>query len=109
MVHITIYKNGLGEYTGFRTSGHASYAEYGQDIVCAAISVLTINTVNSVEKLTDCEFGFDKDEESGRMEFILEEQAPAEAKLLLSSMVLGLQGIQESYGKAYLSLNFKEV
>ena len=29
------------------SKGHAGYAEEGQDIVCAAVSALVINTVNS--------------------------------------------------------------
>ena len=33
--------------------GHAGYDEYGKDIVCAAVSVLTVNMANSVEKFTD--------------------------------------------------------
>ena len=33
-------------------SGHAGAAPYGQDIVCAAVSVLTINLYNSIRTLT---------------------------------------------------------
>ena len=36
--------------------GHAGYDEYGKDIVCAAVSVLTVNMANSVEKFTDDSF-----------------------------------------------------
>ena len=33
--------------------GHAGYAEKGKDIVCAAISVLYQNLVNSIDELSD--------------------------------------------------------
>lgn len=33
----------------FELTGHAGYAEYGQDIVCAAISALSISAVNGLE------------------------------------------------------------
>ncbi|MFQ8841000.1 MAG: ribosomal-processing cysteine protease Prp [Clostridium fessum] len=37
-------------------NGHAGYDEYGKTIVCAAVSVLTVNMANSVEKFTDDQF-----------------------------------------------------
>ena len=33
--------------------GHAEYAERGWDIVCAAVSALTQNLVDSIESLTE--------------------------------------------------------
>ena len=56
MTKVTIYKNDMNECVGFRAYGHAGYAEEGQDVVCAAISVLTINTMNSIEAFTEEEF-----------------------------------------------------
>ena len=41
---------------GFEITGHAGYAEYGQDIVCAAVSVLALNMANSVERLQTIDF-----------------------------------------------------
>ena len=34
----------------FTCNGHAGYAEESEDIVCAAISMLVINTANCIEK-----------------------------------------------------------
>ena len=47
MITITVKKRN-GNYLEFVSKGHAGYAEEGQDIVCAAVSVLVINTVNSL-------------------------------------------------------------
>ena len=52
MITITVKKRN-GNYLEFVSKGHAGYAEEGQDIVCAAVSVLVINTVNSLETFTD--------------------------------------------------------
>ena len=52
MTNIIIRKNTDGEYRGFKLEGHAGSGEYGKDIVCAAISILSINTVNSLEKFS---------------------------------------------------------
>ena len=42
MITITVKKRN-GNYLEFVSKGHAGYAEEGQDIVCAAVSVLVIN------------------------------------------------------------------
>ena len=56
MTHITIYKSTNGGIVGFRSAGHAGYAEEGSDIICSAVSILTFNTINSIEKFTDAKF-----------------------------------------------------
>ena len=48
MIHISFFKRG-GVYYGFRESGHADYAESGQDVVCAAVSAMTMLVINTVE------------------------------------------------------------
>ena len=97
---------------GFSVSGHAdAYAEVGQDVVCAGISALVINAVNSIEQFTSSRFSCETaGEEGGRIEFSLTERADAaDTQLLLSSMVLGLSEIEQQYGNEYLTLEFKEV
>ena len=69
MTKVFIYKNEKNECVGFKTFGHAGYAEEGEDIVCAAISVLVINTMNSIEALTDTKASLDTDEEEGYIEY----------------------------------------
>ena len=39
-------------FLGFEISGHAGFANHGEDIVCAAVSVLSINTANALTELT---------------------------------------------------------
>ena len=109
MITVTIYQNHDGEYTGFNCIGHAEYAEAGEDIVCAAASVLVINTVNSVEGLVQDAFDCVTDEESGLIDFTLKKGYSKESLLLIRSMVLGLQGIQNNYGNEYIRIIFKEV
>lgn len=109
MIHVTIYRNQRNEYTGFHCIGHAGYAEEGEDIVCAAASALVITTANSIEQLVGDAFSIVTDEESGLIDLSLQEDYSGESVLLIRSLVLGLQGIQNFYGNEYLSLNFKEV
>ena len=109
MVTITIYENQNKEYTAFRCMGHAEYAVLGEDIVCAAVSVLVINTINSVEHLVSDTFELTTDQESGLIDFFFFLGYSKESLLLIRSLVLGLQGIQKNYGTEYIMLKFEEV
>ncbi len=44
----------------------------GEDVVCAGVSALVINTINSIGNLTEEAFSIDTDEESGQIVFRLE-------------------------------------
>ncbi|WP_026494638.1 ribosomal-processing cysteine protease Prp [Butyrivibrio sp. WCD3002] len=109
MTSIVIRKNSDGEYMGFELSGHAGSGEYGKDIVCAAISMLTINTVNSLEKFTDDAFTCDANAEEGHILVTSENGFSAEGELLLKSFELGITGVFKQYGNEFLDIKFEEV
>ena len=48
MVKITFYKSN-GVFYAFEETGHSGYADSGNDIVCAAISAMTMLVVNAIE------------------------------------------------------------
>ena len=98
-----------GKYKGFSLSGHAGYAKYGKDIVCASVSCLTINTINSLDELTHEKMEITTDEDRGFIDCRFQNTLSKESILLMDSLVLGLKGIVDSYGKKYLELKFKEV
>lgn len=108
MITVTIYKS-QEDYAGFECFGHAGFANSGKDIVCAAVSVLVINTINSIDTFTDQIFTVDSHEKSGLIKVIFDNGIVMETKLLLDSMVLGLKEIEKEYGKKYLKLKFEEV
>ncbi len=102
MITVEIRKSG-DEYVGFSSKGHAGYSEEGYDIICAAVSVLTVNTINSIEKFTDDAFKAEAADGMVRWKFT-ELPLSKEAKLLMDSLVLGLEKIQENYGKKYIKI-----
>ena len=110
MTRVAIYKNEQNECVGFRAYGHAGYADEGEDIVCAAISVLTINTMNAIETFTDVEAEVQSNEEEGYIEYRVLSKPTKESTLLLDTMVLGLQTMaeDENYSE-YIDLKFREV
>ena len=68
-----------------------------------------INTINSIERLTNCQMTVTSEEENGMIKCCFPQKPDAGGRLLLDSMILGLQSIAEEYGKKYLKLKFKEV
>ena len=68
MTRITIYCRD-NTYVGFCMEGHSGYAEAGEDIVCAGLSVLAINFVNSIEQLTSDEYTQFEHEDDGIIDF----------------------------------------
>ena len=87
MITITVKKRN-GNYLEFVSKGHAGYAEEGQDIVCAAVSVLVINTVNSLETFTDDQFEVQEDD--GYVSFHFTAPVTERGILLMDSLILGL-------------------
>ena len=110
MIHVTIYQDKRNVCTGFQLKGHAGFAEEGQDIVCAAASVLVLNTINAINLYAEDEFSVDSDQEEGMIAFYLSDSPSKEAELLLKTMILGLEQMvdDENYAE-YIDLTFEEV
>lgn len=98
--------------------GHAGFGQSGSDIVCAAISILVINTLNSIEELANEEIITESDEKEGYLECHFPNEINEKTKLFMDSLVMGLKGIEQNYGKQkkafskekrYFELIIKEV
>lgn len=88
MITITRYED------GFTVDGHAGYAEYGKDIVCAAVSALLQAFCESVRELTTDEL---KCVISAGRAVIRYEALTEDAQLLLNSFFIGIKMIEGSY------------
>ncbi len=113
MIQAVIYRNRKHHICGFEVSGHAGYAEEGQDIVCAAVTVLVLNTVNALEQFTKTDFQCEADESKGGFLSVWFPEIKkgiedADTQLLLKTMILGLENMEQEYGR-YITLNNKEV
>lgn len=91
--------------TAFRVEGHALFAKRGNDIVCAGVSAVTVGTVNAAEAVAGVNLQVRMEEGLLHAELPagLSEPEQASLQLLLESMVVMLQTIEESYGK-YIKL-----
>ncbi len=111
MTEITVYRT-ADSYQGLRVSGHSGYAKAGEDIVCAGISVLTINLINSLEQLSEDAFSVKEDERQGLIEICMsyedDEEPSGESQILFDSYLIGIQSLLEDY-KDFITLKIEEV
>ncbi len=108
MIEVKICKH-KGYYRSLSFKGHAGYAEAGSDIVCAAVSMLVINTANAVEGLTDNRIEGTEDKENGAICFEFPDPPDEKGRLLIDAMLMGLKDVQKQYGKRFIKLIFEEV
>lgn len=108
MIRIIFYKTPDNSYAGFELKGHAGFAESGHDIVCSAVSILAINTINSVETFTDDKFKLLAKEKQGIIKFRFLSAPSSDSILLIRSMQLGMEGLKEEHSD-YISVKIKEV
>ena len=80
---------------GFKLDGHASFNHYGYDIVCAAISGLAINTINSLQEIAHKEV--DILQGDGFIEYRLHCKPSIQSNILLESARLGYMSIAKGY------------
>ena len=105
MITAKVLKDADGICREFSVTGHALFDQKGRDIVCAAVSILTINTVNALELYTDAAFDLKTDD---GISLRFRKQPDEKAKLLTDTYLLGLQGIEKEY-QDYFRLLIKEV
>lgn len=102
MITITITRRSSDRgIVSFAAEGHAKFAKPGKDIVCAGVSAVTVGTVNAIEALTDTQLPYTV--RNGWLQSAVPETgdsaADAKIQLLLESMIVMLDTIQQSYGK----------
>lgn len=102
MINVTIFSDTNEVIRGFRVSGHAGFAKKGSDVVCAAASMLAINTVNSIEILAGEAITDVSDEKKGLIECMLPDRKSGminkDTDLLIRSMLIGFETLAGQYG-----------
>ena len=75
--------------------GHANYAPIGQDIVCAGVSTLVQNLIQSIEILTSDTIKYDM--KPGEVHINFEKSLSKQALILIDSFFIGVQAIAREY------------
>jgi len=94
----------------FVVYGSTDYDEYGKDIVASALSVLSINTINSILSLTDIDIKYESTTLNDKpyLECYIDRFDNSEQKkeynLFIESLKLGVKEIEELYGSQYVEV-----
>lgn len=75
-------------------SGHAGYAEYGKDIVCAGVTSLTQTLIQSIENLTDDEIEYRISPGKVEVEY---RNLSEKSKTLVDSFFVGIRLIADEF------------
>lgn len=108
MIQITCYKK-AGHLYRLRCEGHADYASYGTDIVCASVSMLVLNTLNALQAFTKEPIQTLAYKATGGLIDVVFPQRKLghinpEAELLLKTLLLGIYDTKEMYGENYIQI-----
>ena len=100
MIKAVLYREGK-DLTGCRLEGHSGWAEAGNDIVCAAVSILTCTCVNALESVCGVIPRItEHNPERGILAFELPDRTEAEnekAQILMGALRQGLDDLTAGY------------
>ncbi len=114
MVKVVFFKSG-DTYYGFRETGHAGFDEAGRDIVCAALSAMTMLIINTVETVWGSDVDFKMSDETADLQVVVrsalpeyEDNSPRQYAIsgLIYSYYLQLNDMLEEY---YEYLDVEEI
>ena len=75
MTKIVFFRSG-GVFYGFEEQGHAGYAEAGDDILCAAISSMTMLVINTIEVAIGSDVEYTIDDETTNIKVLAKGALP---------------------------------
>ena len=107
MTTVSFLRDARGLY-GIRVSGHAGYAPAGEDIVCAAASVLITTCANAMESVAGLEPLVSQDEAAAEISVALPPALSPEqehdAQVVFRTVLQGLRDVAQEYPK-HLKIN----
>ncbi|HPJ00823.1 MAG TPA: ribosomal-processing cysteine protease Prp [Enterococcus sp.] len=109
MIKGTFKRNDSGRIVSYEITGHANAGEYGNDIVCAAVSALAISTVNGIEALAGIQPILEVNHEEGGYLYVevptgMTQEQMNIVQILIENLLLGLQAVQEENSE-YIQIN----
>ncbi|WP_391202156.1 ribosomal-processing cysteine protease Prp [Psychrobacillus sp. L4] len=111
MIKVTVTKDQSGLIHSFEMKGHADFAEYGKDLVCAGASAVSFGAVNAIIALTEITPIIKQKGDGGYLYVevpgISNPEKAAHMQLILEAMIVSLQTIEQDYGK-YIKITFKQ-
>ena len=95
-----VFTRSLGKIVSFNISGHTGYAKVNKDIVCSAISAISLTIANGITEIL--KIGMECRAKDGFLSGDLHKLSFEEidkCQVLLETMLLGLESIEIKYRK----------
>ena len=97
MIKVDISRNAKRQPVRFVMTGHAGAGDYGEDIVCAAASVLAITTVNALDEIAGVHPTVSSDDDNGGfLEVVINDRNQA-VETILAKFILGMKQVSQKY------------
>lgn len=114
MIQVKLLRSGDSDL-GFEIKGHAGSAEYGRDLVCAAVSSIVTYIINSLVEAADMGDDLEYKLESGyaylklnKLKSDSDNKGLLTAKVMLKGFRLNMEQLEKQYGK-YIKIVYLEV
>lgn len=93
----------------FNIEGHSGYSEYGSDIVCSAVTAVSLSIGDGILEILNLNPTYEMKDGFLNMNLSnLNENDLDNSQILMKTLLLGLQNIEKLYSK-YLKVNVEEV
>ena len=111
MIEVTITRSLTGQFSGLKIRGHAKYAGFGEDIVCAGASALAETSVLGLEKVAGIKPVVVSKSGCFSLKFPdkLPEESSDKAVSIVETLCLGLEDMAKSYPSHIRVKTIKEV
>lgn len=115
MIRVKLFKDKQGNIKKYTIEGHAEYKAHGEDIVCAAVSMLSQTTLISLVDvcgLKEKDVIYSIDENIGYLDVNLpiniDSSILEKTQIVLKTLEVGIKSVIESYSR-YVTLEYREV
>lgn len=97
MVNIVFLKEDE-KFKQLTVSGHANTAEYGKDLVCAAVSAITIGGLNAIaEHFGSPGVSYLANVQEGYVDVVIKDLTVEKIQVILETLLIQLKSIEETY------------
>ena len=94
-------------FVGFEVTGHTGYADFGEDVLCSAISSLTQGIVLGITKVCEINANVVKDDDRGYLKVELpnrlDQNKQDNVQVLLKTLFVSLEDLVSGYSN-YISM-----
>lgn len=111
MIQVNLSQTSTGLIRRFTATGHAGYGDFGEDILCAAVSAIAQTVIGSLQDIGGFNPTYTLQDGDIRCEIpdpqTLSAQQLETARILMESFAVGCRQIEATYGSDFITVKTK--